>query len=91
MVRVARQAGVLRLTLNRPEKLNAINYAAARALQEHLEQAAADPAIRAVLLDGSGRAFCAGDDLAGMGQVPPGVPAGEPPTRHLQQRLMRQW
>jgi 2-(1,2-epoxy-1,2-dihydrophenyl)acetyl-CoA isomerase len=88
---VAREAGVLHLTLDRPEKLNAIDYAVVAFLQEQLELAASDPDVRCVLLDGQGRAFCAGDDLAGMGEPPIPIPDGDNPTRHLQQRLMRQW
>ena len=56
--------GVLTLTLNRPDVLNSFNLAMARALQSALADAAADPAIRCVLLTGAGRGFCAGQDLA---------------------------
>lgn len=54
---------VLRLRLNRPEKLNAFNDEMHMALRGCLERAHADRDIRAVLLTGSGRAFCAGEDL----------------------------
>ncbi len=56
--------GVLELTLNRPEVLNSFDLAMAQALQVELARAAADPAIRAVLLTGAGRGFCAGQDLS---------------------------
>jgi 2-(1,2-epoxy-1,2-dihydrophenyl)acetyl-CoA isomerase len=56
--------GVLTLTLNRPEVLNSFTRAMARALQEALQRAAADEGIRAVLITGAGRGFCAGQDLA---------------------------
>lgn len=56
--------GVLRLTLNRPEVLNSVNAQLARALQEALARAGTDTSVRAVLLTGAGRAFCAGQDLA---------------------------
>jgi len=56
--------GVLTLTLNRPDKLNAIDNDLARALLAALAQAAADPAIRVVVLQGAGRAFCAGRDVS---------------------------
>ncbi|MEK0431572.1 MAG: enoyl-CoA hydratase [Gemmatimonadota bacterium] len=56
--------GVLVLTLNRPEVLNAFTRPMARALQDALARAAADTEIRAVLLTGAGRGFCAGQDLA---------------------------
>jgi 2-(1,2-epoxy-1,2-dihydrophenyl)acetyl-CoA isomerase len=58
--------GVLTLTLNRPDVLNSFNLAMARALQEALTDAAADPTIRCVLLTGAGRGFCAGQDLASV-------------------------
>jgi len=51
------------LTLNRPERLNAFNGAQMSALQAALAEAEADPACRAILLTGSGRGFCAGQDL----------------------------
>ncbi|ASY70113.1 2-(1,2-epoxy-1,2-dihydrophenyl)acetyl-CoA isomerase PaaG [Sinorhizobium fredii] len=55
--------GVLRLTLNRPDKLNAFNEEMHRALRAGLERAHADENVRAVLLTGAGRGFCAGQDL----------------------------
>ena len=56
--------GVRLLTLNRPDVLNSVNQAMARELQAALADAAADAAVRAVLLAGAGRAFCAGQDLS---------------------------
>ncbi len=58
-----REEGVLRLTLNRPEKLNSFNEEMHLALRAHIQQAHEDEAIRAILLTGAGRAFCAGQDL----------------------------
>ncbi len=55
--------GVLTLTLNRPDKLNAFNEEMHMALREGFERAHRDPAVRAVLLTGEGRGFCAGQDL----------------------------
>lgn len=60
---VSIEDGVQRLTLNRPEKLNAFNPALLAALGEAFAQAEGDAAIRAVLLTGAGRGFCAGADL----------------------------
>ncbi|WP_295533267.1 2-(1,2-epoxy-1,2-dihydrophenyl)acetyl-CoA isomerase PaaG [uncultured Thioclava sp.] len=57
------EAGVLKLTLNRPEKLNSFNEEMHLALRGELERARDDDAIRAVLLTGAGRGFCAGQDL----------------------------
>lgn len=52
------------LTLNRPEKRNALNMALHDALLEAFQRADADPAVRCVLLAGAGKSFCAGADLA---------------------------
>ena len=65
--------GVLVLTLNRPDVLNSFNKAMASALLDALRSAAEDASVRVVLLTGSGRAFCAGQDLAEVLPV-----AGEP-------------
>ncbi|MDH4041314.1 MAG: enoyl-CoA hydratase [Gammaproteobacteria bacterium] len=64
--------GVLVLTLNRPEKKNAINNAMWVALREAFSAAAADPTVRCVLLRGAGEHFCAGVDLASFAETPPG-------------------
>ena len=61
-IRFAREAGVARLTLHRPEKLNSLNVAMHLELQDALRQTAAGPA-RVLLLTGAGRGFCAGQDL----------------------------
>jgi 2-(1,2-epoxy-1,2-dihydrophenyl)acetyl-CoA isomerase len=67
--------GVAMLTLNRPEKLNAFNKAMHGELARALDRVEADPGIRAILLTGAGRGFCAGQDLGdrvmGEGDGPP--------------------
>lgn len=88
---VARSEGVMYLTLNRPDKLNAVNYAVIGLLLESLDEAAQDPEIRSVVLTGAGRAFSAGDDVRGMGELPFALPPGEHPVRFMQQRLIRRW
>jgi 2-(1,2-epoxy-1,2-dihydrophenyl)acetyl-CoA isomerase len=60
----ATEQGVATITLNRPDVLNSFNMPMAAELQDALRVAAEDDAIRAVLLTGAGRAFCAGQDLA---------------------------
>lgn len=60
---VRREAGVARLMLNRPAQLNALSDALLHALREELASLAQDGALRAVVLSGQGRAFCAGHDL----------------------------
>ena len=71
--------GVATLTLNRPDKLNAFNEAMHGELARALDRIEADPAIRAVLLTGAGRGFCAGQDLGdrviGEGDAPPDLGA----------------
>lgn len=64
MVLVQTGGGITRLTLNRPDKLNALNQSMMAQLKFALEAAGADPACRVVVLTGAGRAFSAGQDLA---------------------------
>jgi len=61
---VTLEAFVLRLTLNRPDVLNSVTRELSAELQRALRDAAADATVRAVLLTGAGRGFCAGQDLA---------------------------
>src|SRR5439155_21964993 len=56
--------GVATITLHRPEVLNSFNRPMARELRDALDDASREAAVRAVLLTGAGRAFCAGQDLA---------------------------
>ena len=62
--------GVRVLTLSRPEAMNALTLAAARELSERLEAAAADRAVRAVVLTGAGSAFSAGGDTTFLLEIP---------------------
>ncbi len=61
--------GVLSLTLNRPERLNAFTVTMADELVVAFERASADDEVRAIVVSGAGRAFCAGMDLSGEGQA----------------------
>jgi len=61
-----------RLTLNRPDVLNSFNRAMARELCDALASIATNDAVRAVLLTGAGRGFCAGQDLAEASPRPDG-------------------
>ena len=63
-LRVEVDGPVATLTLDRPEALNALTVPVKIALREALESLAGDRAVRAVILTGAGRAFCAGQDLA---------------------------
>ena len=71
--------GIVTLTLNRPESLNAMNEAMMGELERVLIQIEADPAVRAVVLTGAGRAFSSGgDQKRGGAEVPPSFFEGDP-------------
>ncbi|MBM7366067.1 crotonase/enoyl-CoA hydratase family protein [Gordonia hydrophobica] len=70
--------GIAVLTLNRPEAMNSVNSALATAVGEALEAASTDPAVRAVVLTGAGRAFCAGADLKAISRGESIAPEGHP-------------
>ena len=55
--------GVATITLNRPEAMNSLDVATKELLLETVRQVADDPAVRCVVLTGTGRAFCTGQDL----------------------------
>ena len=79
---------VRRLTLNRPEALNAMTSELCEAIHAELEACATDRSCRAVILTGAGRAFCAGLDLHGYGDAP-GNDGSDPARDRLgnQQRM----
>jgi len=64
---VERETAVATVTLNRPNQMNALNAELRIALGDTLAELEADPEIRAVVLTGAGRAFCAGMDLKEIG------------------------
>ena len=64
MIRYQFDQGVAVITLNRPDVLNSFNRAMGKQLHQALADAADDDQVRAVLLTGAGRGFCAGQDLA---------------------------
>jgi len=71
LVRSERRGAVALLTLNRPDKLNAINVAVIAALDAALDAAEADESVRVIVVAGAGRAFSAGFDLdMGIGDTP---------------------
>jgi 2-(1,2-epoxy-1,2-dihydrophenyl)acetyl-CoA isomerase len=63
--------GVLTLTVNRPDKRNALSKPMERLLRERTQEAALDPEVRVVILTGAGAAFCSGGDMASFGQADP--------------------
>lgn len=62
-------SGVARITLNRPDRLNASNRDMSRGLTDAFSRAAADPDVRVILLSGAGRGFCAGADMQVLGEL----------------------
>ena len=65
-VRTQQFGSVREIRIDRPDRLNALDVPSFRALREQLQLAALEPEVRAVLLTGAGRAFCAGGDVATM-------------------------
>lgn len=65
-IRTQRKGPVLEIRINRPDRLNAFDVPSFARFREELESAALDRAVRAVILTGEGRAFCAGGDVATM-------------------------
>ncbi|WP_371670721.1 enoyl-CoA hydratase-related protein [Streptomyces sp. NBC_00289] len=89
LVQQATDNHVSRITLNRPEALNALTPDLRERLVLLLSQASADPDVRAVVLTGRGRGFCAGADLRGASGVGEGAPGDVARTIRLgAQRLI---
>ncbi len=82
------QEGIAIITLNRPDKLNAMSDDMRSEFIAALERVAADKAIRALVLTGAGKGFCAGGDISGM-ERRMNAPAGEVAFNgwHRQQRV----
>jgi enoyl-CoA hydratase len=68
--RTSPEPGIAVLSLNRPEKLNAMSEELVTSLHAHLDDIAIDDTVRVVILTGTGRGFCAGLDLGGFGSAP---------------------
>jgi 2-(1,2-epoxy-1,2-dihydrophenyl)acetyl-CoA isomerase len=70
-VRFEQEGGVATITLNRPEKLNALTFSMLEAVTDRVTACGRDPEVRVIVLTGAGRAFCSGDDIVdGMGDSP---------------------
>ena len=87
-VLTSREGAVLTITLNRPEVFNAFNAALHARLRAALEEAA-DPEIRAVVITGAGRGFCAGQDLKEFEEVADSIRERLEETYHPNIRLIR--
>jgi enoyl-CoA hydratase len=79
---------VRRITLNRPDQLNAMTAELCEALHQELRAAGDDRSCRAVIVTGAGRAFCAGLDLHGYGQAPGNDGSDDPRDRLANQEHM---
>lgn len=64
-----RDTGIAVITLNRPERMNAWGNGMAAGFYACIDRAEADPAVRAIVLTGSGRAFCAGADMGDLSSM----------------------
>jgi 2-(1,2-epoxy-1,2-dihydrophenyl)acetyl-CoA isomerase len=82
-----RDGPVATLTLNRPERLNALTGALGDELHAALRELAGDAGVRAIVLTGAGRAFCSGADLKGASEGAPGN--GEALLREVFNPLVR--
>src|SRR6185295_7551248 len=80
-------AGVLLLTLNRPDQLNAFTVEMANELVDAFTRVNADPSVSAVVVTGAGRAFCAGMDLSASGNVFGLDESQQPTLRDMRERL----
>ncbi len=83
-----RDGAVLTITLNRPDVFNAFNQALHAGLHDAL-LAAADPAVRAVVITGAGKAFCAGQDIKEFRELPGSISQSLEETYHPNVRLIR--
>jgi 2-(1,2-epoxy-1,2-dihydrophenyl)acetyl-CoA isomerase len=69
LIKVSEDSGIVTITLNRPDRLNAFVGHMRRDLAEALEEAGSDPHVRVVIIKGEGRAFCAGGDVQFMAEL----------------------
>ena len=69
VVLYAVEGAVASITLNRPEKRNALNDALIAAIKQHLTNAAADKKIRVIVISGAGKDFCSGADLSALQKI----------------------
>src|SRR5438270_13646815 len=69
LIKIVEDSGIVTITLNRPDRLNALFGHMRRDLAEALEEAGSDPDVRVVIISGAGRAFCAGGDVNFMAEM----------------------
>lgn len=73
-IKTDRHGSVTRITLNRPDRLNALTHAMSDELVDAFTEAREDASVRAILLTGAGRGFCAGQDLTEFSETSDGKP-----------------
>lgn len=78
--------GIARVTLDRPERLNAMNHELVADLHARLDELGRNRDCRVIVLTGAGRGFCAGLDLQGAGDPPGAEGLGEAPARMTSQQ-----
>ena len=80
-IKVEKKGGVVLLTLNRPDRLNAVTWNSWREIEQVVQELKEDDEARVLVVTGSGRGFSAGTDLAaaiaGAGEPPPGANRSE--------------
>jgi 2-(1,2-epoxy-1,2-dihydrophenyl)acetyl-CoA isomerase len=86
-VEVVDDGGVRRITLDRPEKRNAMTMAMFDAVTDAVDGAVADDALRVVVIRGRGDHFCAGAEIGTGERTDGGEPPHRPRTGHLQRNL----
>jgi len=79
--------GVLTLTMNRPDRLNALSWEMCDRLVKALHKAAEERAVGAIVLAGAGRAFCAGGDVKAMAETKAGLDSYEERVADLRRRM----
>ncbi len=82
VVEYSAEGGVATITLNRPDKLNALNGEIYAEIMAALDQTDSDDSVRAVIVTGAGRAFCAGADLSGGARTFDYGAGGSDPEAH---------
>lgn len=81
-----KENGIATITLNRPDKMNALIPGIADGLYRSVEDAAGDDEVRVIVITGTGRAFCSGADVSSMAERASAAPASQPPPPPRPQR-----
>ena len=90
-LKYARDGRIARITLNRPQRLNAINHKMPGEIRRAVEAANADDAVHVIVLAGAGRAFCAGYDLKAFAETKTPLTQRMPWDPMRDYRLMKRW